>query len=280
MSFLIPCRRLGLAALALLVTTPAANAQFVFVPNDTTFDATNPLPPPGTAVIGYANFDDYLNGVNATSPTIRIVTGADVNALETHNSSVITMSGGSVGSSDFLGKLLASDTSTINLSGGNVLFDLDVQFASTVNFSDGTIGDDIVTHDNTTVNMSGGTVEQDLLLNNASTFNLRGGSVLNDIFVQDDSVLNLFGTGLSSVLTDPNFEGFYSEYTLAGHLQDGTDLTGRTLLIQNDSSARFTLTNATGAAVPEPGTLAFTLGVICCGAQWHSRRKKPFRRCS
>ena len=243
MSFLTMRHMLGLAALTLLAVAPAANAQDTFLPKSTTLNKHNPVLAPFSAIVGYANFDDYINGNNPTSPTIRIVAGANVNALEVHNSSVIDMRGGSVGSNDFGGKLLAVDNSTINISGGLVVFDLDVQNFSTVNFIGGEIGDDIVSHDNTTVNMLGGTVDQDLLINGNSTFNLGGGSILDDVFVQDSSLLNIFGMGLKSVLVDPNVEGFYSEYQLSGHLLDGTNLAGRIIFVQNGSGARFTLNN-------------------------------------
>jgi hypothetical protein len=274
MSVFVTRHLFGLAALALLVAAPVANAQDLFLPNNTTLDATNPVAPPFTAIVGYASFDDLINGVNATSPTISIVTGADVNSLEVHNSSIINMSDGSVNSQFFFGELLSDDTSTINISGGNVGGDVDVQSASTVNFSGGTIGDDIVTHDNTTVNMSGGTVDQDLLINGSSTFNFSGGTVGDDIFVQDSSLLNVFGMGLGSVLIDPNFEGFYSEYTLSGHLLDNTVLADRIIFVQNGSGARFTLNNSS-SAVPEPGTLAFLMGTVCGGGGLLLRRKRP-----
>jgi hypothetical protein len=273
MSFLTTPRLLGLAVLTLLMAAPAAHAQDLFLPNDTTLDATNPVAPPFSAIVGYASFDDLINGVNPTSPTISIVTGANVNALEVHNSSIINMSDGSVGSGDFLGKLLSDDTSTINIRGGNVLFDVDVQSASTVNFSGGTVADDIVSHDNTTVNMSGGFVSQDLLINGSSTFNLSGGTVGDQVFVQDSSLLNVFGTGLSSALLDPNFEGFYSEYALSGSLVDNTVLANRIIFVQNGSGARFTLNNS--SAVPEPGTLALLMGTVCGGGGLLLRRKRP-----
>ncbi len=262
-----------LAALSLLTAAPAANAQSTFLPNNATLDATNPVLAPFSAIVGYANFDDYINGVNPTSPTIKIVPGASVNALEVHNSSIIKMTGGDVGSNDFLGLILSADTSTIDISGGNVVYNLDVQGSSTVNFSGGTVGNDIVSHDTTTVNMSGGTVNHDLLINANSTFNLSGGKILTDIFVQDSSLLNVFGSGLSSVLDDPNFEGFYSEYTLSGHLKDNTNLAGRIIFVQNGSGARFTLNNS-ASAVPEPGSVALIMGFSVCGAGVLLRRRK------
>ncbi|MCW3053311.1 MAG: hypothetical protein JWN14_2481, partial [Chthonomonadales bacterium] len=128
--FLAPCALSG---------ATAAHAQNIFLPDDTTLDASNHVDPPFSATVGWASFDDEINGVNPTSPTISIVTGASVNQLEVTNSSIINMSGGSVGSGDFLGRLRSSDTSTVNISGGNVLYVVDAQSASTVNFSGGTV---------------------------------------------------------------------------------------------------------------------------------------------
>ena len=273
MSFFVTRHLCALAALALLVVAPFAKAQGIFLPNDITLDATNPIVPPSPAITGYANFDDYINGVNRTSPTISIVTGADVWELQVNNSSIINMSGGSVGSGDFFGRLRPFDTSTVNISGGTVVIDLDVQNASTVNFSGGTIGDDIISHDDTTINMSGGFVSQDLLINGNSTFNLSGGMVGNDVFVQDSSLLNVFGTGLSSDLIDPNFEGFYSEYTLSGSLHDNTLLAARIIFVQNGSGARFTLNNS-ASAVPEPGVVALLIGTAFGGGSLLLRRNR------
>jgi len=163
---------------------------------------------------------------------------------------------------------------TINFRSGH-----DIYIADNT-LSGGTIGNDIVTHDTTTVNMSGGVVNHSLLINANSSFNLSGGSIVGDIFVQDSSLLNVFGTGLGSILDDPNFEGFYSEYTLSGHLRDHTDLAGRIIFVQNGSGARFTLNNDS-TAVPEPSTFAFLIGLIgaaCGGGILRRRKQNQFRR--
>ena len=276
MSVFITRHLCSLSALALLLAAPVAHAQLMFFPNDTTFDASNVVPPPGTVVTGYANFDDYINSANPTNPTIQIVTGADINALEVHNSSLINMSGGNVGNGSFGTRLLAEDTSTVNISGGHV-FDLDVQGAATVNFRGGTIDDAITTHDTTTVNMSGGSVGFALLINDTSTFNLSGGLLPDNVFVQDSSLFNIFGTGLGSTLLDPNFEGFYSEYALSGRLQDNTDLAGRIFFVQNGSGAGFTL-NAAASTVPEPGAFATLVGACGCAGGLVLRRKQRISR--
>ncbi len=269
----IAARHLTILGLMAVTAVPAVSAQDLFLPNDTTLNSTNPVSAPFSAIVGFANFDDYINGLNPTSPTIGIVAGANVNSLETHNSSIINMSGGRVGSGSFLGEILSGDNSVINITGGTV-FNLDVQGNSTVNFSGGTVEDDIVTHDNSTANMSGGLVRQDLLINADSTFNLSGGHVLDDIFVQDNSILNIFGNNLKSTLLDPNFEGFYSEYVLSGDLLDRRDITGRIIFVQNLSGASFTLTDEPGA-VPEPGILALLAGTACLGAPLlHMRKQK------
>ncbi len=272
MSTITVHRLLPLAVLGLLLSAPVAHAQDVFFPTNTTLNATNPVPSPGDAIVGYGNFNDYINGLNPTSPTIAIVTGGSVaDTLEVHNQSIINMSGGTVGS--FFGKILADDNSTINLSGGEVFGDVNTQSNSLLNFTGGTIDGNIETDDSSTANFSGGTVGNALLINNDSALNWSGGIVNGAVFVQDGSTLDVIGMNLSSTLTDPNFEGFYSEYTLTGSLLDSSNATGRQIFVQNDSGASLVVTNR-AASVPEPSSIfSLSLMLTLCGLAAAIRRK-------
>ena len=66
--------------------------------------------------------------------------------------------------------------------------------------------------------------------------------------------LDIIGTDLAATLVDPNFEGMFSLYELAGRLADGTNIGGATFLVRNGTGTSFQLL----AAVPEPSSLALT----------------------
>ena len=110
------------AAVSLATLTSAAHAQNNFFPTNATLDSSNKVT--GDAFVGYdAGF------VNATSPTVNLVSGGSVSGyLDADNSSIVNMSSGSVGSS-----LVAFDSSTINLSGGSVGNTLQAGNSGTIN---------------------------------------------------------------------------------------------------------------------------------------------------
>ena len=252
-----------LALILLTVTFDVASAQDAFFPDDTTLDVSNPVI--GNAFVGYANLDDYLNGQNGTSPTVSMVVGASVDLnMQMFNASTLNMIAGTVGTN--FGSVLAYDQSAVNLSGGFVGQNVETQGNSTFNFSEGTVGNDVILYDNTSALITGGTLGHSLLMNFDSNVEIRGGTVVADIFVQETSALVMYGTDLTKTLTDSNFQGFYSQYTLTGHLLDNTDLTGRTVLVQNDSGAEFSINT-----VPEPCTILLVGGLL---ATLRLRRRK------
>lgn len=255
-----------IGALALIAFATAAQAQNAFFASDTTLDSSNPVH--GDAYVGYANFDDYLNSVNGTSPTVTMITGGSVDFnMQTFNGSTLNILDGTIGA--VFGSLEGFDHSTVNMSGGTLNLDAEFQSSSVFNFSGGQILDDVTTVDNTSLHMSGGSIGNALLLNGSSVNTMSGGTVFGDMWVQDASTLTMFGPDLLANLTDPNFQGgFYSQYTMVGHLADGTDLTGRTVNVQNGSGAQFFVSNA---PVPEPATIVALGGLLAAMAR---RRKK------
>jgi hypothetical protein len=233
--------------------TGAATSQNLFLPNDATLDGSTHVE--GSAIIGYANLEDYLAGMNGTSPTITMLAGAAIEFnIESFNSSTLNMSGGDVGLS--FGSLLGYDNSTSNMSGGTLHLDAEFQNTATFNFSGGDIQDDIISHDDTRINISGGNIEHAVLLNDSSVNTMTGGMVAADIWVQDASLLTMFGPDLVANLTDPNFQGgFYSQYTMSGHLSNGDDITGQIVNVQNGSGAQLSV-------VPEPASLIGLGGLV------------------
>ncbi len=233
---------LALASLAFTFASPAARAQTtVFLPQDVFLDSHNRIQ--GSVITGYANFDDYINGVNRTSPTITMGVHSSVsNDLQLFNGSTLEMNGGSIGSA--FGKLLAYDQSIVNIHRGTVMLDAELQHSSTLNLEEGRIGNDLITFDDSTVNMRGGSVGHAIITNHNSTFNLSGGRIQDNVFIQDSSILNIYGVGLRAVLVDPNYQDFYSEYMLFGRFVDGTFLNGKVIFVQNGTGAGFTLNAA------------------------------------
>jgi hypothetical protein len=236
-----------LVMLALASAACVASAQNAFFPSDATLDGSNPVF--GDAYVGYANFEDFLASINGTSPTITMVTGASIDGnMQTFNGSTLNIFDGTIGAS--FGDLLGYNSSVVNMTGGSVNHDARFQASSTFNFMGGQILDDLTTNDAVTLHISGGSIGHSLLLNGASISTISGGTVLADVWVQDASSLTMFGPDLSASLTDPNFQGgFYSQYTLFGHLVDGTDLTGEIVNVQNGSGAQFSV-----STVPEPAS--------------------------
>ena len=263
----------GLAGVTCLLFLVAgtARADDAFFPVDVALDASNPVTDRG--FVGYANFDDYLASINRTSPVVTMLTGASIGSdMQLFNGSKLNMTAGTVGAS--FGSLLAYDQSTANMSGGIIGQHVTLQRYARFNFSGGSVFDDVTAVDNSVLHITGGSIGHSLLLNEQSRTFISGGTVFADIFVQDASILTMYGSDLTRTLTDPDFGGSYTQYTLAGHLVDGTDLTGRTVLVQNGSGASFFLSTGT-AAVPEPQSWALMIaGFGIVGA---ASRRRAYR---
>jgi hypothetical protein len=92
-----------LAALAVLPSVAAA--QITYFPNDATIDYT-------LGNVAYVGKDRFNRN---TSPTVSIVSGADLSSAFVFNGSAVNMSAGGV-----RGALVALDSSTIGITGGDI----------------------------------------------------------------------------------------------------------------------------------------------------------------
>ncbi len=82
-----------------------------YYPNDSTINSLIL-----NAVVGFADCGDLSLHANGTSPTITIVSGANIGALEVYNSSTVNVDGG--GFLDFFVYVAQHDSSTANIRGG------------------------------------------------------------------------------------------------------------------------------------------------------------------
>ena len=201
---------------------------------------------------------DFSSRTNGSNPTANIVGSVIVSGeVDAYNHSVVNVSGGSIGgplSPNYNGNrtLNGADNSTINVTGEKILNGI---------FAEG----------NSTFNVSGGSVTNGLFADQNSTVNISGGSFDGNWGVNNTGTLNLFGSGLSATLINPhNFSA--SQYSLSGKLADGTDITGISLFVLNGTGASFHLFNT--AAVPEPGSIAFLVGMAAVGIGVLRRRRK------
>lgn len=79
------------AALLLLGLTQTAHAQVDFYTNDATINSRSIN---GSAIVGYANIDDFNNRTNPTSPTVNLGSGGSINTTFLANSSTLNFNGG------------------------------------------------------------------------------------------------------------------------------------------------------------------------------------------
>jgi hypothetical protein len=240
-------RVMALITLVLLsINERNAFAQDTYFPTDATIatSITN------NAIVGYANAANFNNGTNGTSPTVALINGGSIGGyLYVGNSSMVNVSGGSIGSF-----LYGFNSSMIDVSGGTIGASVTGNDNSLISVAGGNIQYEVYANNNSTINVSGGTIGDSLFAQDSSTINVSGGAIGGSLYVTDSGTLNLFGMGLSSSLIDPNYQDFYSEYDLSGALQDGANVSGMSLFVQNGSGAQVTITNA-AASVPESGTL-------------------------
>ncbi len=162
------------AALLLLGLARIANAQAqdTYFPNDATVD----YPVSSNVVVGYANYDDFYNRTNPTSPIINFVNGGSISGVDRFNSNVfiynnsaINVSGGVIGNN-----LYAFDKSAVFVSGGDINLGLVAYGSSTVTVSGGSVAIGVRAEDNSTVTVSGGSIGIFLTADNSGTLNMTG----------------------------------------------------------------------------------------------------------
>jgi len=182
-----------LVGLALPGMSRTARAQDTFFPTDTTIGTVF-----GNAVVGYANDTDLINGLNPTSPTVRIDNSSSVsNAVFVYNSSTVNMTGG------ITLHLSAGNSSTVNLSGGTIRGDLFALDSSTINFFGTGLGDTLIRPD---IMVGSRLISQYSLHGTLSD----GQSVSGVLFLQD-------GTGATvNFLPEPGASAFLGSLGLTG----------------------------------------------------------------
>jgi hypothetical protein len=168
---------------------------------------------------------------------------------------------------------------------------------STGNLYDGSVHGDVTAFGKSIINIFGGTIHGKV--NAFGTVNIRGGNKARstsfystaasdplDVFAIGQGTVQLFGSDLASslVAADVFYEegavkGYFSKYVLAGVLTDGTDIAGTSLLVQNETGARFTLVSE----VPEPGSLLLLgmglWGIVATSKTAISRRPSRLEAC-
>ena len=193
---------------------------------------------PNNVVIGYADVPDYNNEVNGSDPTVRIA-GSINGFVAAYNRSTVSVEGGIIESS-----LYAYHRSVIHVRDGCIAYNLVACNHSVIEFVSGSVGGDLQALGGV-INFRGGCIGNGLQAL-GSMINFRGGSVGGSLQALGSGAIHIYGRNLSSRLVAPDLNGF-SQHVLAGALEDGTDITGKVITLQNGSGARFTL-NKTPAA--------------------------------
>jgi hypothetical protein len=159
----------------------------------------------------------------------------------------------------------ASGTSRVDVLGGTINSNLVGSGSSITAMSGGHVVGFPVFIDHATFAYSGGTFDFFGIPQGGGAASLRalasgaGGenSLLPGFTAMDDAEIQFIGFGLQSTLVDPNFDsGRFSLYRLTGRLADGTVVDGGSVYVQNQTTARFQLVEAT---VPEPGGAALVV---------------------
>ena len=191
------------------------------------------------------------------SSVINFSGGSSTGPVMVDSQSAFNLSGGTIDSIDI------PKSGVVTINGGSVSNGLNAQSNATVTINSGFLKNIVAIRGNSVLNFDGGSTDYELNLYDNSIANCRGGifkSRLGVATVDNSSTFNIYGNGLSAHLTNPNFTG-YSQYTLIGHLLDGTDATGERVYVRNGTSAKLVVYSA----VPEPGSLALLFGMGTVG---------------
>ena len=245
----------ALGAFALLGATNAAYAQNTYFPNDATINYAVS----GDAEVGLSSSSGAL-----TSPTVAVVPN------------------GSIG-----GNLNAFNSSYVTVSGGTIKAGVQAFAQSHVTVSGGSIGSYLYGTDNATLTVTGGSFgnvvpnDGELQFKGHSSITWSGGSFRGqgfdgvNIFDQTTGAVVFIGSNLAVANARPEnrfvgFAGPGTDYDLSGTLQDGTNLNGRVLFVQNGA----TFPTFQTASTPAPSSiLVVVLGVVPLVGVLRRRRK-------
>jgi hypothetical protein len=259
---------LALGAALLFGAHTAANAQYTFFPNNATINYALPHSS-DVAVVGEKNDTDWNNGTGFTSPTVNIIAGASIaGGAYVLDDSIVNMSGG------FCQGFLASDSTTVNITGGTIVNAytfwyatlnvyagatvtgvLAAQYGGTVNVYGGSIGstgtDAFAQGTGNTLNIYGGTfVSQQIWVDQGAALTISGGTgyriigytyfkgVRTPIFGLVRYVVTRTLVSSDTTLTyNGSTTGGWTEYQLSGQLGDGTNVDGVKVFVANDGSS-------------------------------------------
>ncbi len=241
-------RCLALSPLVLGLLSAREAEGEVIIDSDTTIDYVIP---------------DMVSIVEGPDPptVVQIVSPARIGDVRVYDSSVLTLSDGSIADfQDFSGALRAHDSSTVNIEGGSVEI-LQAWDFSTVNFSDGHLDGKFEAYDFSTLNVSGGENDWHLVAYDSSVVHLSGGDIDNDLYAYDSSTIHIYGYDLD--ITDERLTGI-----LADRLYD----LDKGAYSRGDPGGRFVLHN-----IPEPSTLVGLLSIGAVALLAFARRRREKR---
>ena len=252
-------------ALALLLGSgSAARAQAnVYFPNDATINYAIS----GSAVVGYANDADYANQKNGSSPTVSFVAGSKAGSgggggVSVYNHGTVNLKDGSS-----VYNLSAYNNSVVNISAAANANTITAGDASQVTISGGRISS-VFASGNSVVTITGGTVFSDVLAGSGGAINISGGALNSPyLYIYPGGSLNLSGAGLSATLTGSRPGSEILVYTLKGTLTDGTDVSGKSVVLYTINGAQFTINNNAVTPPSVSGSLAFEGIVPSAAAQ-------------
>ena len=280
---------LSLAALVGLSAPHAHAQQNGYYPINATINTNTG----NDAIVGYANYNDYSNKTNGTSPTVSLVTGGAIVNLQAENNSTVNVSGGNILQSMFaqnnstvnfsggsIGSyIFASDTSVLKVTGGSVKYDLYAYNNNTVTISGGNLGRGLFTYsasavtisggsrqyliayDSSNVTISGGSMSSNLAAGNSSNITISGGTFGKDNGInfvdQTTGIFTFVGSNLRAFNARPDTSYLGgTDYDLSGTLKSGTNLNGYVLNVKNGSSFNLQAVPETSTLVALPALLA------------------------
>jgi hypothetical protein len=225
---------------------------------------------------GFVSFDgvQVRGSANGTSGgRIQMNSGTVDHDLAAFAAGEVNLSGGNVG-----GNLVAAGSGIVNMFGGHVAGRALVDQNSTLNYFGGTIDGEIFQPPPPPEGGDDGSAGASIVSELLNAGSASGGldPLSGKIIASNGSIVNIYGTGLATLLVDPNFVdpetgNIFSVYELTGTLADGSPLAGQLMFLQNDTD---TTINLLPPPVPEPTTIVLAL-LGAAGVAGNRRRSWP-----